>query len=161
MNAENEKELKSIKSVLSRCVPEEENLIGILLEVQNEVGYLPPEAMRVIADSLDIAETKVWSVATFYNEFRFIPRGKYHLKVCLGTACHIKSGRIIMQAWERKLSIGEGEVTDDRKFSLDTVGCVGCCSMAPVTVLNDDIHGNMSPTKVDGLLLKLDLEGGK
>ncbi|MFH1437485.1 MAG: NAD(P)H-dependent oxidoreductase subunit E [Pseudomonadota bacterium] len=157
MNAESEKDLDTIKSVLRRCVPEEENLIGILLEVQNELGYVPPEAMKEIAAFLDISETKVWSVATFYNEFRFIPRGKHHLKVCLGTACHIKSGRIIMQAWERKLSISEGEVTDDRRFSLDRVGCVGCCSMAPVTVLDDDIHGNMSPTKVDGMLLKLDL----
>jgi NADH-quinone oxidoreductase subunit E len=153
-NEDIEKERDTVRAILDRAASMDGNLIAILLEIQREVGYLPRHAMTETASRLGISVTDVWSVATFYNEFRFIPRGKYHVKVCLGTACHIKGGTIIMQEWERKLGIKEGDVTDDRAFSLGSVGCVGCCTLAPVVVMNEEVQGKMSPIKVEGLMLK-------
>jgi len=153
-----EMERESVRAILDRAGSMDGNLIAILLEIQRAVGYLPRHAMKDVAHRLGLAVTDVWSVATFYNEFRFIPRGKHHVKVCLGTACHIKGGSIIMQEWERKLSIKKGGVTDDRGFSLGSVGCVGCCTLAPVVVMDDEVHGKMSPIKVEGLMLKTRIE---
>jgi NADH-quinone oxidoreductase subunit E len=153
-NLDIEKEKDTARAILDRAASMHGNLIAILLEIQKELGYLPRHAMMEAARRLHIPVTDVWSVATFYNEFRFIPRGKRHVKVCLGTACHIKGGAIIMQEWERRLGIREGGVTDDRSYSLGSVGCVGCCTLAPVVVMNEDVHGKMTPIKVEGLMLK-------
>jgi NADH-quinone oxidoreductase subunit E len=151
-------EIETVKEILKGAPKGRDNLITILLDVQKRLGYLPSRAMKEVARFLGIAECDVWSVATFYNEFRFVPRGRHHVRVCLGTACHIKGGKVIMQSWERKLDIKEGGVTADREFSLGSVGCVGCCSMAPVAVVNEEVHGSMSPIKVDGILLRIDLD---
>lgn len=155
---ETEKEKNSVRAVLNRAGSMDGNLIAILLEIQSELGYLPRHAIMDVARYLGIAVTDVWSVATFYNEFRFIPRGRHHVKVCLGTACHIKGGTIIMQEWERRLNIRQGGVTEDRGFSLGSVGCVGCCALAPVVLMDEEVHGKMSPIKVEGMLLRTRLE---
>ena len=110
---------------------------------------------------LRIREIEVFGVATFYNQFRLSPPGKHPIKVCLGTACHMKGGRIILEAWQRRLSIKVGEVTPDREFSLERVACVGCCAMAPVTVVEENVEGKVSPTRVDGILLSFELEREK
>ena len=130
------------------------NLIGVLLAMQNEFGYLPKSGMKQVAKKLSLSPANVFAVATFYNQFRFIPPGKYHIKVCMGTACHIKQGRLVLDHFERKLGIKVGEVSEDREYSLDRVACVGCCTLAPVALVNEDVIGEMSPTKVDGLLLQ-------
>jgi len=130
------------------------NLIGALLALQDRFGYLPKVGMRALAEKLSISPANVFSVATFYNQFRFIPPGRYPIKVCMGTACHIKQGGLILDHFERQLGICEGEVTGDREYSLDRVACVGCCTLAPVALVGDEVIGNMSPTKVDGLLLQ-------
>jgi len=129
------------------------NLIPILQKVQDELGYLPREAMSEIARYLCIAEMAVYSVVTFYNQFRLNPPGKHSVRVCLGTACHMKGGYIALDAWKRRLSIDVRQTTPDREFDLDTVACVGCCVMAPVTVVDDKPQGNVDPTRVDGILL--------
>lgn len=138
-------------------------LIPILQDVQAKFGYMPREAMLEVANFLDIAESEVYSVATFYNQFRFVPPGEHEVKVCLGTACQIKGGRIILESWQRELDIKEGETTTDREFSLERVACVGCCAMAPVSVVDDKVEGQVSPTRVKGILLsfKLEREGQK
>jgi NADH-quinone oxidoreductase subunit E len=160
-----EEELKrQIVKILSPFKKERKNLIPILQEIQRKLGYIPREAMEEIGRFMGIAETTVYGVATFYNQFRFVPPGRHHIKVCLGTACHIKGGNIILEAWERKLDIKEGEVTPDREFSLERVACVGCCALAPVSVIKDTvedketIEGKMMPTRVDGILLSFELE---
>lgn len=130
------------------------NLIGVLLAMQDEFGYLPKSGMKQVAERLSLSPANVFAVATFYNQFRFIPPGKYPIKVCMGTACHIKQGRLVLDHFERKLGISEGEVTGDREYSLDRVACVGCCTLAPVALVGDQVIGDMSPTKVDGLLLQ-------
>ena len=133
-------------------------LIPILQKVQGRLGYLPREAMSEIATFLGIPEIDVYGVVTFYNQFRLNPPGKHAIRVCLGTACHMKGGYITLDAWKRRLEIGEGETTPDREFDLDTVACVGCCTMAPVTVVDDRPEGKVEPTKVDGILLAFELE---
>ena len=134
------------------------NLIPILQKVQGRLGYLPLEAMKEIAGFLGIPEIDVYGVVTFYNQFRLNPPGKHAIRVCLGTACHMKGGYITLDAWKRRLEINEGETTTDREFDLDTVACVGCCTMAPVTVVDDIPEAKVEPTKVDGILLKFKLE---
>jgi len=136
----------------------QESLIPILQKIQVEFGYLPREAIDAVADHIDVPESQVYGVATFYNQFRFIPPGKHPVKVCMGTACHIRGGKIILDCWERRLNIKEGEVTEDREFSLDRVACVGCCTLAPVMLVNDTVYGKVMPTKIDGLLMGFELE---
>ena len=131
-----------------------QNLIGVLLAMQNQFGYLPRSGMKEVAKKLALSPANVFAVATFYNQFRFIPPGKYPVKVCMGTACHIKQGRLVLDHFERKLGISEGEVSGDREYSLDRVACVGCCTLAPVALIGDEVIADMSPTKVDGLLLQ-------
>ena len=137
------------------------NLIPILQDIQARFGYLPREAIKEVAKFMRLTEIEVYGVATFYNQFRLNPPGKHPIKVCLGTACHMKTGRIILQAWERRLGIKVGETTPDREFSLERVACVGCCAMAPVSVVDDQVQGKVSPTRVDGILLSFQLEKEK
>ena len=137
------------------------NLIPILQRIQERLGYLPRSAMAQVAQSLHLPPIDVYSVATFYNQFRLSPPGKHRVKVCLGTACHMKGGHIILEAWQRRLGINVGQTTPDRQFSLDRVACVGCCAMAPVSIVNEAVEGRVSPTRVDGILLGFGLEKGQ
>jgi len=124
------------KKVLRRFNKKRENLVPILQQVQDELGYLPREAQIEVAGYLKIPEVDVYGVVTFYNQFRLKPPGKHSIRVCLGTACHMKGGYILLDAWKRRLKIDRGETTADREFDLDTVACVGCCAMAPVNVID-------------------------
>ena len=160
--AEEQAEFKQqTKRILKRFGRKRSNLIPILQNVQGELGYLPREAMLEIAEFLNMPDIDVYGVVTFYNQFRLNPPGKHSIRVCLGTACHMKGGYITLDAWKRRLEIESGETTTDREFDLDTVACVGCCTMAPVTVVDDKPQGNVEPTKVDGILLGFELEREK
>jgi len=149
------------RQILNRFGRKQGNLIPILQEVQGKLGYLPKEAMLEIARFLGIPEIDVYSVVTFYNQFRLNPPGRHSIRVCLGTACHMKGGYITLDAWKRRLQIGPGETTPDREFDLDTVACVGCCAMAPVVVVDNKPQAKVDPTKVDGILLSFERERGK
>ena len=149
------------RQILKKCGKKRGNLIPILQEVQGKLGYLPREAMQETAKFLDIPEMDVYSVVTFYNQFRLNPPGRHSIRVCLGTACHMKGGYITLDAWRRRLGIDSGETTADREFDLDTVACVGCCTMAPVTVVDGKPEAKVEPTKVDGLLLSFGHESQK
>jgi NADH-quinone oxidoreductase subunit E len=135
------------------------NLIPALQEAQKQIGYLPAEAMHGIAEFLNIPDIDVYSVVTFYNQFRLNPPGKHSIRVCMGTACHVGGGKIILDAFKRRLNIDKRQTTPDREFDLDTVACVGCCAMAPVTLIDEQVHGRISPTRVDGILLSYQLDG--
>lgn len=150
--------LSNISSTFSK---ERSNLIPILQEAQNRIGYLPREAMLGIAVFLDIPDVDVYSVVTFYNQFRLNPPGKHSIRVCMGTACHVGGGTVIMDAWKRRLGIDKRQTTPDREFDLDTVACVGCCAMAPVTVIDEEVQGKISPTRIDGILLGYQIERKK
>jgi NADH-quinone oxidoreductase subunit E len=144
--------------VLKGFKRERQHLIPILQKVQDTLGYLPRQAMTEIATYLDIPTIDVYGVATFYNQFRFNPPGRHSIRVCLGTACHMKGGYITLDAWKRRLNVNTGETTADGEFDLDTVACVGCCVMAPVTVIDKKPQARVEPTKVDGLLLAFENE---
>ncbi len=146
------------RKILERLKNQEGTLIPILQQIQEGFGYLPPAAMPVVADFLNIPVIDVYSVATFYNQFRLTPPGKHSIRVCMGTACHVKGGHITLAAWQRRLKIGPGETTPDREFDLDTVACVGCCAMAPVTVVDRKVEAKADPTRVDGILLSYQLQ---
>ncbi|MFC1974098.1 NADH-quinone oxidoreductase subunit NuoE [Chloroflexota bacterium] len=147
--------------VLRKAGRKRENLIPILQQIQERLGYLPRDAMLAVAEFLKIPAIDVYGVVTFYNQFRLNPPGDHSIRVCLGTACHMKGGYIILDAWKRRLDIDQGETTPDRQFDLDTVACVGCCAMAPVAVIDDEVEARISPTRVDGILLSHKLEKEK
>jgi NADH-quinone oxidoreductase subunit E len=149
------------REIVARSERTQGNLIPILQQIQSELGYLPHEAMLEVARFLNIPEVDVYSVATFYNQFRLTPPGKHSIRVCMGTACHIKGGHITLAAWQRRLHIGPGETTPDQEFDLDTVACVGCCVMAPVTVVDHKMEAKADPTRVDGILLSYQIQKEK
>ncbi|MGB4331139.1 MAG: NADH-quinone oxidoreductase subunit NuoE [Dethiobacteria bacterium] len=157
---EGEEELirTSVAGVLHDHEAARENLIPILLQVQEELGYLPALAMEQIATALQVPAVDIYGLATFYNQFRLHPPGKHQVKVCMGTACYMVGGRIALECFERRLEISEGETTPDRKFSLERVACVGCCTMAPVVVVDKQVEGRVTPTRVDGILLSYETE---
>ncbi len=158
LTAEEQAALKNIVSKLSTFEKQRGNLIPILQMIQEKIAYLPPETLKMVAEHLGILECEVYGVATFYNQFRFHPPGKHPIKVCLGTACHVRAGDIILENFERKLEISEGETTPDREFSIERVACVGCCALAPVAIIGETLHGNMAPSKVEGLLMRIEIE---
>lgn len=149
--------LQEMKGILESSNSDGTSLVTLLQAVQSRFGYLPREAMVEVARVKGVSPAAVFGVASFYNQFRMIPPGKHPVKMCMGTACHIKGGNAILKVWEAKLGIREGEVTEDRLYSLDRVACVGCCAMAPVAVVGEEVYGNMMPTTVDGIMLAVEL----
>lgn len=127
-------------------------LIPILQAMQDRLGYLSRDAVRRIADHLHLPAAKVFGVATFYNQFRFQPKGKFHIQVCRGTACHVRGSASTLDQVRRDLGIEPGECTRNREFSLEVVGCLGVCGLAPVMSVNNTMYGGMSPKKVRDLL---------
>jgi len=148
-----EETAQAIAEILGHYKKEKRSLIPLLQEVQTRLGYLPRKALQEIADFLEMAAVEVWGVATFYNQFRFVPLGKYHTTVCMGTACHLAGGRLILDALERELNVKVGKTAEDGKFSLERVACIGCCMLAPVVVIKDRIHPRMTPFKVEEALI--------
>ena len=147
------KEKEQLSETLSSYSREKRNLIPLLQECQTKLGYLPEEVMQEIAAFLGIPKVEVYGVATFYNQFRFVPLGKHHTKVCMGTACHLRGGKLVLEALERELDIKVGETTKDANFSLERVACIGCCMLAPVMVVRDKIYPRMTPFKVEEALV--------
>ena len=145
---------EQIRHILARYRGERVELITILQEIQGRLGYLPKEAMLQVAGFTQIPASTIYGVATFYNQFRFTPIGRHPIRVCLGTACHMRGGKLVLEAMERELEIKVGDLTTDGEFSLDRVACVGCCVMAPVTVIGEDIHPRMTPLKVEEVLIE-------
>jgi len=146
--------LEGVRAILDSEPHGYRSIISVLQEVQERFGYLPREGMVEVADRFKISPANVYGVATFYNHFRFSPPGKCHIKVCLGTACHIKQGNLILDQWKRRLGIEEDQRTEDGEFSIERVACVGACALAPVSIVCGEVVGRMSPTKVDGILLQ-------
>jgi NADH-quinone oxidoreductase subunit E len=141
-----------VKSILKIYNYEKKNLISILLAVQEKFNYLPKETMVIIADELKIRLIDVYSVATFYKVFSLNPRGKYVITVCIGTACHVRGGRKIVEKVQKELEIDVGETTEDKMFTLETVRCLGACALGPVMVINGEYHGQLSTQKAENIL---------
>ncbi|MCX6231752.1 MAG: NADH-quinone oxidoreductase subunit NuoE [Bacteroidetes bacterium] len=132
----------------------EEELIPILQKVQEEAGYLSVNAMHEISRFLRIPRSKVYGVATFYAQFRFKPKGKKHIMLCRGTACHVKGAPRILEEIENNLGIKEGETSEDLEHSIESVACIGACSLAPCITVNDKVHADLTPQKIEDLFKK-------
>ncbi len=141
-----------IESVLSSHERSRSELIPILQEVQDVDGYLSEEAIDRIAEFLGLSANDVYGVATFYAQFRYQPVGKHMVKVCQGTACHVRGGKQILDTVQKKLGIKTGETTEDGEYTLERVACFGSCALAPVVVIDDVVYGRMSPKKTEELL---------
>lgn len=123
-------------------------LIPLLQEIQENFGYIPPEAIEPIADAMDLFPSEVQGVITFYAGFSLTPKGKYVIKVCRGTACHVKGSKSILGVMKKELHVNEGETTDDYRFTLETAACLGACALAPTMMVNKTYYGKLSPPKV-------------
>jgi NADH-quinone oxidoreductase subunit E len=148
-------EPKQIEEILRRSHPEREHLLPVLQEIQEKVGYLSREAMENVAHFFHLPPSEIYSIATFYNQFRRKPLGRHPVNVCLGTACHLQGGNLILDAFSRELEIKKGDTTEDRSFSLDGTACFGCCNVAPVVKINSQIYPKMTPGKVEEVIINL------
>ncbi len=131
------------------------SLIPLLQETQKNFGYLPKKVLQEISDYLEVPLSRIYGVATFYSQFRFEPIGKYLIKICHGTACHVSGGINISQAIREEFGVQEGKTTEDGSVTLERVACLGCCSLAPVIMINDKVYGKLTPDKVRKLAKKL------
>ena len=147
--AEQEKKLREIiekyKSVPGAVIP-------VLQQAQEVYGYLPIEVQKIIAEGLDVPLSEIYGVTTFYSQFSLNPKGKYEIRICLGTACYVKGSGNIMQKMEEELGIQDGGITADGKFSLDSVRCIGACGLAPAMVVNGEVYGRMTTDKIHDII---------
>jgi len=143
-----------IKTIIRRSPQHPGSLIAVLQDVQREFHYLPKEAITETSAALGVPLSKVYGVATFYNAFSLIPRGEKIIRVCQGTACHIKGAGLILDQLESHLGIKPGETTPDLKYTIEVVNCVGACAMAPVMIVDDKYHGNVRCDQAPRLVKK-------
>jgi NADH:ubiquinone oxidoreductase subunit E len=141
-----------VQSILRRHDGEKWGLIPVLQEIQETFGYIPPESIVPVAETLRIYPSQVQGVLTFYAGLSTEPKGKYVVRVCRGTACHVKGGRSILRFLKRELGLEEGETSPDYQFTLETVACLGACFLAPTMMVNKTYYGRLSPPKVSSIL---------
>jgi NADH:ubiquinone oxidoreductase subunit E len=145
-------DLDRVRSILNKHEHEKWGLIPVLQEIQEAFGYIPPETILPVAEALHVFPSQVQGVVTFYAGFSLEPKGKNVVKVCRGTACHVRGGRSILRFVKRELSLDEGETSRDYQFSLETVACLGACFLAPTMMVNKTYYGRLSPPKVSTIL---------
>jgi NADH-quinone oxidoreductase subunit E len=152
-------ELEKIDKIIEKYSSDSSSLTSILSEIQAEYSFLPQDVLKRVAEKLEIPMTQLFGVVNFYKIFKLEPSGKHIIRVCLGTACHVKGAHGILAEFERKLKIRVGETTKDLAFTLEKVNCLGCCSLGPVAMVNDDYYGQMNTVKVNSLLKRLSSSG--
>jgi NADH-quinone oxidoreductase subunit E len=145
-------ELAKVDSIIDRYPAQKSVLIQLLLDIQSEFNWLPKEAIQCISERLQIPVSQIYRVASFYKAMSLTPRGKHVINVCLGTACHVRGATRIIDKVEDSLGIKTGETTQDMKYTLERVNCLGCCALGPVMVVDKDYHGKMTPAKVEEVL---------
>ncbi len=152
---DNKIDMELIKPVLDEYGEVKGSLITILQQTQEIYGYLPKEAIEYIAQRTGIEISEIMGVATFYTQFRLTPVGKYLIMLCQGTACHVNSSELILQTIKDELGIDDGKTTEDGLFSLKCVACLGCCSLSPVMMINENAYGSLTPDKTKTILRQL------
>ena len=143
-----------IDAILARYQGKKGSLIPILQEVQALYNYLPKDALEYIAARTGTPIAQIYGVVTFYSQFHLNPRGRNIIRVCQGTACHVRGGKVILQTIEKELGIKAGHTTEDLRFTLETVACIGACGLAPGMPVNEDTHGRLTPDKLSAILAK-------
>ncbi len=145
-------DFSKLPEIIDRYPRSAESLLGILQDIQKEYKYLPCEALEETAKALELPLSKVFQISTFYNSFSLNPKGKKVIRICVGTACHIRGSQLIQDQLEAKLGIKAGETTEDLEYSIEVVACVGACAMAPVVAVNDKYHGSVKVSNVNKIL---------
>jgi NADH:ubiquinone oxidoreductase subunit E len=145
-------ELAAVDGMIGRYQNKAGSLIPVLEEIQETIGYLPKSIQQRVAEGLKIPFSEVYGVVTFYSFFTMVPRGRHTTRCCLGTACYVRGGKKNMEKLTEMLNVSPGETTDDRRFSLETVRCLGACGLAPVIMVDDDTYRQVKPTKIPEIL---------
>ncbi|MCX6005397.1 MAG: NAD(P)H-dependent oxidoreductase subunit E [Chloroflexi bacterium] len=143
-----------VTAIIKKYDNDKSQLVSILQDVQAEYNYLPRAALDKLSKKMDIPQSQVYSLATFFRAFSLKERGKHIVNVCLGTACHVRGGELILESLERQLDIQRGNTTKDNNFTLETVNCMGCCATGPVVKINDEYFGHMTNDKVEPMIKK-------
>jgi len=160
MNAENsellkeftEEQVEKLEAIIAKFKGKPGGLIPVLEEAQVALEYLPVSVQKKVAKELNLPFSRVYGVVTFYSFFTMKPRGRHTVRVCLGTACYVRGGKAIAEALRREFNVSEGETTPDRRFTYETVRCLGACGLGPVVVIDEDVHGRMKPSKLKDIL---------
>ena len=150
---------EAIGPIVDRYEARPTALIMVLQDIQKHFRYLPEEALFQVARQMQLPLAQVFGVATFYKSFSLKPKGRHHICVCTGTACHVRQARVVMDKLEMDLAIHPGETSADMEFSLETVNCLGACALGPLITVDEDFHGNMTSVKVDQILKKVKAAG--
>ncbi len=150
MNEQNEK----IDQIIEKFKNEKGTIIGLMQDIHGEYRYLPEEVLLKVSAELDIPMAKLYTLATFYKSFRLEPVGKHHVRVCLGTACHVNGATKIVETLERELGVKSGQTTEDNQFTLETVNCLGACALGPLMLVDGEYHGKIDQGKLKKLLNK-------
>jgi len=145
-----------VEQIIKKWNSDPDFVIEMMQDIQDEFRYIPREALETMTLQIKVPLAQLYHIATFYKSFSLTPRGKFEIQVCTGTACHVKGAPLIIDAFKRELNIELGETTKDGKFTLDEVRCLGCCSLAPVVMINDDIYGDFTSAKIKKVLKKYD-----
>jgi len=148
--------LKQIEEMLKKYKGQKGALLQALQEAQNIMGYLPIEVQEMVAETLDITLSEVYSTITFYSFFSLKPKGKYQIRTCLGTACYVRGAEKVLDRLKTELGIEVGDTTDDGKFSLNACRCIGACGLAPAIIINDEVYGRLTPDKIPDILKKFE-----
>jgi len=155
-----ERSFRRVEEIVEECGRTESSLIPILQKVQDEYRYLPQEILAFIATALDIPPATVFGVATFYAQFSLEPKGKHVIRVCDGTACHVRGNKTIIDAIRKKLGLnGSSNTTPDLAYTLETVSCLGACGLAPAVVIDDKVYGRMTPDKITAAIDEIEANG--
>ena len=149
-----EAELARIAGIVAECRQRKWALIPLVQSIQDKFGYIPPQCIPAISEALGLFPSQVQGVISFYSQLYTEPRGKHIVRVCRGTACHVRGGKTILKLVKQHLGIEEGETTPDWEYTLETVACLGVCALAPNVVISDQVHGHMNPKKVEQLFKK-------
>jgi NADH-quinone oxidoreductase E subunit len=142
----------TIEQILEKTEKGRENLIPLLQEIQMHEGYLSEETIKKVGAALNLPTSKVYGVATFYNQFRFEPTGKYHIQLCRGTACHVLGSASVLAKLEKHLKIKAGQTSKDNLFSIEIVACIGACGLAPVISVNGEFHAKLTPESITEII---------
>lgn len=146
--------MEFVHKIVEKYNRRESSLIAMMQDIQKTEGYLPKEAMEIIAEEVQVPLSRVYALATFYKAFSLTPRGRHTIHVCTGTACHVRGAEKIMDKLKRDLSVEEGGTTEDGRFTLEGVRCVGCCGLGPVVVVGENFHGNLTQKDLGKILDK-------
>lgn len=150
------KPLIDIDEIIERYPGKPEYLIFLLQDIQSAFNYVSPVALRLVCDHVGVPDSQAYAVATFYQSFSLEPKGEHEIKVCQGTACHLKGSERLVEHMERRLGVEAGETTEDLRFTLETVNCLGCCALSPVVVADNEYHSQATARKLDKVLKNID-----